>query len=118
MERAIIIPIKKAGKNNWSPKDFRPIALTSTTCKIMEKNDINQNSVLLDSKNLIPGEQYGYRRGHSTVDQIISFCQSISDAQNCKPTHHTMAALLDLTKAFDRVWKHKLLIKLHDTFNI
>ncbi|GFW38824.1 putative RNA-directed DNA polymerase from transposon BS [Trichonephila clavipes] len=29
-----------------------------------------------------------------------------------------MAALLDLTKAFDRVWKHKLLIKLHDTFNI
>ncbi|GFY27229.1 probable RNA-directed DNA polymerase from transposon BS [Trichonephila clavipes] len=82
------------------------------------KNDINQNSVLLDSKNLIPGEQYGYRRGHSTVDQIISFCQSIRDAQNCKPTHHTMAALLDLTKAFDRVWKHKLLIKLHDTFNI
>ncbi|GFV90940.1 probable RNA-directed DNA polymerase from transposon BS [Trichonephila clavipes] len=72
----------------------------------------------LDSKNLIPGEQYGYRRGHSTVDQIISFCQSIRDAQNCKPTHHTMAALLDLTKAFDRVWKHKLLIKLHDTFNI
>ncbi|GFS70517.1 probable RNA-directed DNA polymerase from transposon BS [Trichonephila clavipes] len=72
----------------------------------------------LDSKNLIPGEQYGYRRGHSTVDQIISFCQSIRDAQNCKPTHHTMAALLDLTKAFDRVWKHKLLIKLYDTFNI
>ncbi|GFV92831.1 putative RNA-directed DNA polymerase from transposon BS [Trichonephila clavipes] len=36
-KRAIIIPIKKAGKNNWSPKDFRPIALTSTTCKIMEK---------------------------------------------------------------------------------
>ncbi|GFS91045.1 putative RNA-directed DNA polymerase from transposon BS [Trichonephila clavipes] len=88
-KRAIIIPIKKA-----------------------------EFSTFLDSKNLIPGEQYGYRRGHSTVDQIISFCQSIRDAQNCKPTHHTMAALLDLTKAFDRVWKHKLLIKLHDTFNI
>ncbi|GFX93906.1 putative RNA-directed DNA polymerase from transposon BS [Trichonephila clavipes] len=40
------------------------------------------------------------------------------EMQNCKPTHHTMAALLDLTKAFDRVWKHKPLIKLHDTFNI
>ncbi|GFU96210.1 probable RNA-directed DNA polymerase from transposon BS [Trichonephila clavipes] len=77
-----------------------------------------KKAVLLDCKNLIPGEQYGYRRGHSTVDQIISFCQSIRDAQNFKPTHHTMAALLDLTKAFDRVWKHKLLIKLHDTFNI
>ncbi|GFW73091.1 probable RNA-directed DNA polymerase from transposon X-element [Trichonephila clavipes] len=117
-KRAIIIPIKKAGKNNWSPKDLRPIALTSTTCKIMEKMILIRIQYFLDSKNLIPGEQYGYRRGHSTVDQIISFCQSIRDAQNCKPTHHTMAALLDLTKAFDRVWKHKLLIKLHDTFNI
>ncbi|GFV29605.1 probable RNA-directed DNA polymerase from transposon X-element [Trichonephila clavipes] len=117
-KRAIIIPIKKAGKNNWSPKDFRPIALTSTTCKIMEKMILIRIQYFLDSKNLIPGEQYGYRRGHSTVDQIISFCQSIRYAQNCKPTHHTMAALLDLTKAFDRVWKHKLLIKLHDTFNI
>ncbi|GFV23388.1 probable RNA-directed DNA polymerase from transposon X-element [Trichonephila clavipes] len=105
-KRAIIIPIKKAGKNNWSPKDFRPIALTSTTCKIMEKMILIRIQYFLDSKNLIPGEQYGYRRGHSTVDQIISFCQSIRDAQNCKPTHHTMAALLDLTKAFDRVWKH------------
>ncbi|GFT90069.1 RNA-directed DNA polymerase from mobile element jockey [Trichonephila clavipes] len=117
-KRATIIPIKKAGKNNWAPKDFRPIALTSTTCKIMEKMILIRIQYFLDSKNLIPGEQYGYRRGHSTVDQIISFCQSIRDTQNFKPTHHTMAALLDLTKAFDRVWKHKLLIKLHDTFNI
>ncbi|GFY11169.1 probable RNA-directed DNA polymerase from transposon BS [Trichonephila clavipes] len=117
-KRATIIPIKKAGKNNWTPKDFRPIALTSTTCKIMEKMILIRIQYFLDSKNLIPGEQYGYRRGHSTVDQVISFCQSIRDAQNFKPTHHTMAALLDLTKAFDRVLKHKLLIKLHDTFNI
>ncbi|GFV27016.1 probable RNA-directed DNA polymerase from transposon BS [Trichonephila clavipes] len=117
-KRVTIIPIKKAGKNNWAPKDFRPIALTGTACKIMDKIILIRIRYFLDSKNLIPGEQYGYRRGHSTVDQIISFCQSIRYAQNFKPTHHTMAALLDLTKAFDRVWKHKLLIKLHDTFNI
>ncbi|GFV24039.1 hypothetical protein TNCV_1699941 [Trichonephila clavipes] len=60
----------------------------------MEKNDINQNSVLFGQQELnFLVNKYGYRRGHSTVDQIISFCQSISDAQNCKPTHHTMAAL-------------------------
>ena len=29
-----------------------------------------------------------------------------------------MAAFLDLTKAFDRVWKDKLIIKLHDFFKI
>ncbi|GFR11705.1 putative RNA-directed DNA polymerase from transposon BS [Trichonephila clavata] len=36
-KRATIIPIKKAGKKTWAPKVFRPIALTSTACKIMEK---------------------------------------------------------------------------------
>ncbi|GFU32059.1 probable RNA-directed DNA polymerase from transposon BS [Trichonephila clavipes] len=30
-KRATIIPIKKAGKNNWAPKDFRPVALTGNT---------------------------------------------------------------------------------------
>ncbi|KAF8778898.1 putative RNA-directed DNA polymerase like protein [Argiope bruennichi] len=66
----------------------------------------------------MPREQFGYGKCHSTIDQVLFFCQNIRDAQNIKPTHHTIAALLDLTKAFDRVWKHKLLIKLHDTLNI
>ncbi|GFY01856.1 RNase H domain-containing protein [Trichonephila clavipes] len=55
-KRATIIPIKKAGKNNWAPKDFRPIALTSTTCKIMEKMILIRIQYFLDSKNLIPDE--------------------------------------------------------------
>ncbi|GFV71124.1 hypothetical protein TNCV_3075011 [Trichonephila clavipes] len=82
----------------------------------MEKNDINQNSVLFGQQEQFLVNSMATEEAHSTVDQSGSFCQSIRDAQNCKPTHHTMAALLDLTKAFDRVWKHKLLIKLHDTF--
>ncbi|GFU55602.1 putative RNA-directed DNA polymerase from transposon BS [Nephila pilipes] len=64
----------------------------------------------------MPCEQYGFRRGHSTTDQILFFCQTIRDAHNFKPTHHTVAALLDLTKAFAGVWKHKLILKLHDSF--
>ncbi|GFU96205.1 putative RNA-directed DNA polymerase from transposon BS [Trichonephila clavipes] len=55
-KRATIIPIKKAGKNYWAPKDFRPIVLTSTTCKIMEKIILIRIQYFLDCKNLIPGE--------------------------------------------------------------
>ncbi|GFU37131.1 putative RNA-directed DNA polymerase from transposon BS [Nephila pilipes] len=66
----------------------------------------------------MPCEQYGFRRGHSTTDQILFFCPTIRDAHNFKPAHYTYAALLDLSKAFDRVWKHKLILKLHDSFNI
>ncbi|GBO41133.1 hypothetical protein AVEN_270768-1 [Araneus ventricosus] len=41
-------------------------------------------------------------------------CQKIRDAQNNKPTNHSMAVFLGLSKAFDRVWKHKLIIELHE----
>ncbi|GBO10862.1 hypothetical protein AVEN_256844-1 [Araneus ventricosus] len=36
-KRAIIIPIKKPGKEAGSPESYRPIALTSIICKIMER---------------------------------------------------------------------------------
>ncbi|GFU65911.1 uncharacterized protein TNCV_5012091 [Trichonephila clavipes] len=44
--------------------------------------------------------------------------KKVRDAKNHKPTPHTRAALLDLSKAFDTVWNDKLIIKLHDSFNI
>ncbi|GBM07647.1 hypothetical protein AVEN_228150-1 [Araneus ventricosus] len=68
--------------------------------------------------NLLPKAQYGFREGHSTTDQVIYFCQSIIDAQNKRPTNHTVAVFLDLTKTFDRVWNQKLITKLYEVFGI
>lgn len=72
----------------------------------------------LNSQDLLPKEQYGFREGHSTTDQMLCFCQNIRDAQNKRPTNHTVAVFLDLTKAFDRVWNQKLIIKLYEVFGI
>ncbi|GBN54971.1 hypothetical protein AVEN_216339-1 [Araneus ventricosus] len=117
-KKAIIIPIKKPNKNSCSPGDFRPIALICTTSKIMEKMVLIRLQFFLDKNNLLPEEQFGFRRGHSTIDQILYFAQTIRDDQNLRTIHHNVAALLDLMKAFDRVWKQKLIIKLHNTFHI
>ncbi|GFT16643.1 reverse transcriptase domain-containing protein [Nephila pilipes] len=43
---------------------------------------------------------------------------TVRDSHNLKPTNHTVAVFLDLTKAFDRMWINKLLIKLFDTFKV
>ncbi|GFU71261.1 probable RNA-directed DNA polymerase from transposon BS [Trichonephila clavipes] len=43
---------------------------------------------------------------------------SFRDSQNLRPSHHTVAVFLDLSKAFDRVWRNKLIIKLFNTFGI
>ncbi|GFX48348.1 putative RNA-directed DNA polymerase from transposon X-element [Trichonephila clavipes] len=84
----------------------------------MEKLVLARLNVHLNINGLLPSEQYGYRKGHGVVDQILYFCQKIRDAQNKKPTNHTVAALLDMSRAFDRVWCQLLITKLHDYFSI
>ncbi|GFU48174.1 putative RNA-directed DNA polymerase from transposon BS [Trichonephila clavipes] len=105
-KRTPIIPIRKPGKVLSSPESYRPVALTSILCKIMERMMLRRLTYFLDSNNLLPREQYGFRRGHSTEDQILYFCQCVRDAQNLKPTNHA-AAFLDLSKSFDTVCLEK-----------
>ncbi|GFT07090.1 probable RNA-directed DNA polymerase from transposon BS [Trichonephila clavipes] len=64
----------------------------------------------------MPSEQFAFRKGHSTVDQTLYFTQC--ESQNHKTTRHTMAAFLDVSKAFDRVWKYMLLSKCFGVFGI
>ncbi|GBM54939.1 putative RNA-directed DNA polymerase from transposon X-element [Araneus ventricosus] len=113
-KRAIVIPIKKPGKEAGSPESYRPIALTSIICKIIERMILARLKYFLDLNDLLDGAQYGFRRGHGTTDRVLYMCQKIRDAQNNKPTNHSIAVFLDLSKAFGRVWKHKLIIKLHE----
>ncbi|GFV76773.1 probable RNA-directed DNA polymerase from transposon BS [Trichonephila clavipes] len=117
-KRAIIIPILKPGKDTSNSASYRPIALTSFDCKLMERLVLARLNVHLNINGLLQSEQYGYRKGHGVVDQILYFCQRIRDAQNKKPTNHTVAALLDMSRVFDRVWRQLLITKLHDYFNI
>ncbi|GFU82294.1 putative RNA-directed DNA polymerase from transposon BS [Trichonephila clavipes] len=67
----------------------------------MERLVLVSLNVHLNINDLLPSEQYGYRKGHGAVDQILYFCQRIRDAQNLKPTNHTVAALLDMSRAFE-----------------
>ncbi|UYV65980.1 hypothetical protein LAZ67_3006054 [Cordylochernes scorpioides] len=115
---ATIIPIKKLDKSADDPKNYRPISLTSICCKLMEKIILRRLTYHLDTRNLLPKEQYGFRKGHGTIDQLLFFTQKVKDAQNRKPTNHTIAAFLDLTQAFDKVWKNKLITKLYKHFQI
>ncbi|GFY14721.1 RNase H domain-containing protein [Trichonephila clavipes] len=85
---------------------------------LMEKIILERLTYYLNSNDLLSIEQYGFKRGHSTADQILYFGQRVRDSQNLRPSHHTVAVFLDLSKAFDRVWRNKLIIKLFNTFGI
>ncbi|UYV77916.1 hypothetical protein LAZ67_15002837, partial [Cordylochernes scorpioides] len=72
---ATIIPIKKLDKSADDPKNYRPISLTSICCKLMEKIILRRLIYHLDTRNLLPEEQYGFRKGHGTIDQLLFFTQ-------------------------------------------
>ncbi|KAK7097663.1 hypothetical protein V1264_004608 [Littorina saxatilis] len=64
----------------------------------------------LETNNLITNEQSAFRKNKSTEDQLIYLTQSIENAFQEKKK--VIATFIDLSKAFDKVWKEGLLLKL------
>ena len=65
-----VIPIhKKDSKTN--PKNYRPISLNSIQGKLMEKIKNKKLNEYLILNNVISPFQSGFRRGDSTVNQLL-----------------------------------------------
>jgi len=55
-------------------------------------------------------EQFGFRPQHSTTIQLVKFIDNTTDNMNIRLK--TATTLLDIEKAFDKVWHEGLLFKL------
>lgn len=69
----------------------------------------------LESNNLLSNFQHGFRRGFSTVTQLIAFSHDIS--MNLDAVYQIDAIFIDFSKAFDTVIHSKLLHKLNKILN-
>ena len=74
-----IIPIHKMGTSLDSPASFRPISLTFCVSKLFELIILSRLLFFLESNSILSPRQAGFRRGQSTLDQILYLSQSISD---------------------------------------
>ena len=111
-KKATIIPIRKPEKPAEEPESYRPISLTSCLGKVMERI-INRRMVwLLESKGLRLKTQSGFRKGRSTMDNIIGLEHYIRKGFNKINPMNTYAVFLDISKAFDTTWIQGLLYKL------
>ena len=109
---ATIIPIPKPNKDHTEPTNYRPIALTSCVCKVLERI-INKRLVwYLETNNLISRYQSGFRKNRSTNDQLVRFETFIRNAFIRK--QHVVAIFFDLEKAYDTTWKYGIMKDLHD----
>lgn len=105
-----IIPIHKSG-NKMTVQNYRPISLTSTCCKLLEHIISNHVTQYLEENNLIYKHQHGFRRGLSTVTQLIECAHEFSSVVNERG--QVDVVFMDFSKAFDRVPHNKLIEKLH-----
>ena len=108
---SIIIPAKKPNKDAHQATSYRPIALTSCVCKLMEKM-INTRLVWhLENKELLSPFQYGFRKNRCTLDPLLRLSNQVQQGfvNQCQ----TIGVFFDLEKAYDTTWRHGILMKLH-----
>ena len=109
---AIIIPLLKLKKPASDLASYRPISLTSCIAKVMERMVANRLYHLAETSGWIHPSQAGFRKGRSCEDQITRVVQRISDGFNAKPMQRSVMVLLDFSKAYDTVWREKLLLTM------
>ena len=111
-KHAIIIPILKNGKPASKMESFRPISLTSVIVKTLERMIINRLYYEAETKGWLSDKQAGFRARRSCEDQVLRMVQGVSDNFQEKPSKRTVMALIDYSKAYDRVWRVDLLLDL------
>ena len=97
-EERFVVAIPKPTKPVGDPKSYRPISLLCVPYKILEKLIYNRVEPLIDP--LLPEDKAGFRRGMSTVDQVVLLTQNIKDSFEDKKK--TGAVFVNLTAAYDR----------------
>ena len=109
---ALIIPILKNGKSASKMESYRPISLTSVVVKTLERLIMNRLYYEAETKEWISNKQAGFRAQRSCEDQVLRMVQGVSDNFQEKPSKRTVMALIDYSKAYDRVWREDLLLDL------
>lgn len=108
-KEAHIVPIHKGGSKAVMA-NFRPVALTSSICKVLEKIICATMIGFLTNNHLISPQQHGFVRGRSCQTNMMlcleRWTQMLDDGKSVDVTY------FDYSKAFDKVSHRLLIVKL------
>jgi len=98
-KEAVIVPIRKPGKDCTNPGNYRPIALTSNICKIMEKMINERLTYYMEKNGYLAKYHSGFRKGRNTMDPAVCLELEIRKARGNKES--VVAVFFDIEKAYD-----------------
>ena len=107
---ADVKPVLKAGCSSADMSGFRPISITHSICKLMEKMIHFRLIWYLEKNGFVHKYQCGFRKNHCTDDNAARLFTLASDAVENNGINVTV--FIDFSKAFDKIWIDGLLLKL------
>ena len=107
--REDVTPIYKKGDRS-RPENYRPISLTSISCKLLEHIVCSSVMTHLETNNILSNRQHGFRKSRSCETQLILAIQDLAKGIDDREQHDVI--LIDFSKAFDTVPHARLLHKL------
>ena len=108
-KRARIVPIYK-GKGSYDcPDSYRPVSLCNILDKCLERLIYDQLTVYLEQNKLLSNIQHGFRKGRSTLTNLLVTDKYIAKWMNNSIPFDLVS--FDMSKAFDRV-PHDLILRL------
>ena len=113
-KQATIIPLYKGG-NKTDVSNYRPVSLLPLPGKILEKIAHARLTLFLERERVISDNQGGFKKGFSTVSSIADLTDNLLTNVNKGLT--SLAAFVDLRKAFDTV-NHAILLSKLKCFGI
>lgn len=107
---AKVIPLPKiTSVENY--KDLRPISILPVMSKIIEKIVCMQLTTYLETHNILPEHQSGFRKAHGTAAALSAVTDDILSASD--NGNGSILVLLDFSRAFDCINIELMLAKLY-----
>ena len=106
-----VIPIPKPNKDHADQNSYRPIALTSCLCKILERMINTRFIWYLEKSGILDRSQCGFREHRSTVDHLVSLERYVRDAFAQK--QQAVGLFFDLEKAYESTWQYGIIRDMH-----
>jgi hypothetical protein len=106
---ANVAPVYKKGDVHKA-ENYRPVSLTSVTCKLLEHIICKHILTHLEKYNFLTSLNHGFKSGYSCDTQLIVTLNDL--LQSYDQNKQTGVVILDFSKAFDTVPHDKLMYKL------